>query len=242
VRAPADGYTLLLLTTTNAINATLYEKLNFDLLNDIAPIASFNQVPIVMVVNPAVPAKTIPEFIAYAKSNPGKLNMASTGTGNLSHLSGELFNALASVNIVHVPYRGTPAAQADLLSGQVQVMFDTLPALIGQMKSGKLHALGVGTTGRWEALPDLPAIGEFVPGYEASGMAGLAAPRKTPANIVETLNREINAGLADVGIETRLADLGFAVLAGTSADFGKFMADEVNKWGRVVKLSGAKPG
>src|SRR6266705_3011412 len=150
VRAPADGYTLLLVTTTNAINATLYEKLNFDLLNDIAPIASFNQVPIVMVVNPAVPAKTIPEFIAYAKSNPGKLNMASTGTGNLSHLSGELFNALASVNIVHVPYRGTQAAQADLLSGQVQVMFDTLPALIGQMKSGKLHALGVGTTGRWE--------------------------------------------------------------------------------------------
>jgi tripartite-type tricarboxylate transporter receptor subunit TctC len=241
VRAPVDGYTLLLVTTTNTINAALYEKLNFDLLRDVTPIASISRGPIVMVVNPSVPAKTVPEFIAYARADPGKLNMASTGTGNLSHLSGELFKMLTGVNIVHVPYRGAPPAQADLLSGQVQVMFDTLPALVEQVKSGKLRALAVGTSARWEALPDVPTMGEFVQGYEARGWYGLAAPKNMPASIVDTLNRETNAALADVRLKARLTELGTTVLAGSPADFGKLVADETAKWGKVTRAANIKP-
>jgi tripartite-type tricarboxylate transporter receptor subunit TctC len=241
VRAPPDGYTLLNMTTTNAINATLYDTLKYDLQRDIAPVASMIQVPIVMVVNPSVPARTVSEFIAYAKANPGKLNMASTGSGNLSHLSGELFKMMTGVNMLHVPYRGSPPAQADLFSGQVQVMFDTLPALIEHVRSGKLRALAVGTAARAEAVPTLPTIAETVPGYAASGLGGIGAPRSTPAQIVDRLNSEINAGLADPRMTSRLADLGYTTVTGSPADYGRLIADEIDKWGKVVKVAGAKP-
>ena len=241
VRAPADGHTLLLGGAVNAINATLYEKLNFDFLRDIAPVASVIRFPNVIDLNPSFPAKTIPEFIAYAKANPAKVNMASSGNGTSQHLSGELFKMMTGVNLVHVPYRGAPQALTDLIGGQVQVSFDPLPPAIELIRSGKVRALAVTTAVRSDALPDVSTVGEFVPGYEASGWNGIVAPRNTPIEIIQKLNTEINAGLADPGIRAKLTDLGGMVLAGSAADFGKLIADEIDKWGKVIRFAGVKP-
>ena len=241
VSAPPDGYTLLLVNAANAINATFYGNLNFNFLRDIAPVAGIMRVPSVMVVNPSVPAKTIPEFIAYAKANPGKINMASGGIGGLSHVSGELFNMMAGVSMVHVPYRGAGPALVDLLGGQVQVLFNSPPASIEYIKAGALRALAVTTATRAEALPDIPTVGEFVPGYEASYWAGIGAPKNTPTEVVEKLNKEINAGLADPKIKARLAELGSTTLAGSPADFGKLIAEETEKWGKVIRAANIKP-
>ncbi len=240
VRADPDGYTLLSVSVANAINATLYSKLNFDYMRDFAPVASIDIVPNVMEVNPSVPAKTVPEFIAYAKANPGKISMASGGIGSSPHVAGELFKMMTGVDMLHVPYRGVAPATTDLLAGQVQVLFDTVPASIANIRAGKLRALAVTTKTRSEALPDVPAMAEFLPGYEASSFHGIAAPKGTPAEIVDKLNKEINAALAAPKLKARLADLGGTVLTGTPADFGRFMAEEIEKWGRVVKFSGAK--
>jgi tripartite-type tricarboxylate transporter receptor subunit TctC len=239
--AEADGYTLLLGGAVNAINATLYEKLNFDFIRDIAPVSGLIRFPNIMEVNPSFAARTVPEFIAYAKANPGKVNMASSGNGTSQHLSGELFKMMAGVDLVHVPYRGAPQALTDLLGGQVQVSFDPLPASIEFVKSGKLRALAVTTATRSQALPDIPTIGDFVPGYEASGWNGVVAPKSTPIEIVHKLNTEIDAGLADPGMRARFAELGGMVLAGSPADFGKLIVDETEKWGKVVKFAGIKP-
>ena len=240
VRAPPDGYTLAMVTSTNAINATLYEKLNFNFIRDVAPVGGISRVPNVMAVNPSVPAKTVPAFIAYAKANPGKINYGSAGSGTPSHLAGELFRMMADINIQHVPYRGAAPALTDLLGGQVQVIFSPMPALIEYIRAGKLHALAVTTAIRSEALPDLPTVADVLPGYEASTWYGIGAPRNTRAEIVGKLNREINAALADAKMKARLADLGGLVLSGSSADFGKLIADETEKWAKVVKASGAK--
>jgi tripartite-type tricarboxylate transporter receptor subunit TctC len=240
VRAPADGYTLLMVGGYNAINATLYDKLNHNFIRDIAPVAGIIVVPNVMVVNPSVPAATVPEFIAYAKSKPGKTTMASAGTGTPSHVTGELFKMMAGVNLVHVPYRGGGPALTDLLSGQVQVMFATMPSSIEYIRAGKLRALAVATATRSEALPDVPTVGEFVPGYEASSWSGLGAPRATPAEIVDKLNKEVNAALDDPKMKARLADLGGVALPGSPADFGKLIADETEKWAKVIKFAGIK--
>jgi tripartite-type tricarboxylate transporter receptor subunit TctC len=239
VRAPADGYTLLLVGSSNAINATLYDKLTFNFIRDIAPVASIRQ-PNVMLVNPSVPAKTVPEFIAYAKANPGKINMASAGNGSSSHVFGELFKMMAGVNIVHVPYRGGAPALTDLLAGQVQAIFVPVPASIEYVRAGKLRALAVTTTTRSDALPDIPTVGDFVRGYEASGFVGLGAPKNTPAEIIEKLNKEINAALADPKIKARLADLGGTMLPGSPAEFGKLVADETEKWGKVIRAANIK--
>ena len=241
VRAPPDGYTLLLVAPANAINATLYEKLNFNFISDIAPVAGIIRFPNVMVVNPLVPAKTVPEFIAYAKANPGRLNMASSGNGSTIHVSGELFKMMTGVNMVHVPYRGGAPALTDMISGQVQVMFDNVPTSIEFIRAGKLRALAVTTATRSEVLPDLPTVADFVPGYEASAWYGVGVPRGTPDDIIDKLNKEINAILAEPKAKARLADLGASLLAGSPADFGKLVADETEKWGKVVKFSGAKP-
>ncbi len=241
VRAPADGYTLLLVNPANAINATLYDKLSFNFLQDIEPVAGFLRVPNVAEVHPSVPAKTIPELIAYAKAHPGKINMASAGNGIPSHVAGELFKMMAGIDMVHVPYRGSAPALTDLLSGQVQVMFDPLPSSIEHIRAGKLRPLAVTTVSRSEVLPNLPTVGDFLPGYEASTWFGAGVPKGTPADIVERLNKEINTGLADPKLRARLADLGGTVLPGSPADFGKLVADETAKWGKVVKFSGAKP-
>jgi tripartite-type tricarboxylate transporter receptor subunit TctC len=241
VRAPPDGYTLLLVSTTNAINATLYDRLNFDFLRDIAPVAGIISLPSVMVVNPSVPAKTVPEFIAYAKANPGKINLGSPGIGTPPHVAGELFKMMAGVDMVHVPYRGGGPVMTDLLGGQVQVLFGSTSLTIEQIRAGKLRPLAVTTATRWEGLPDIPTVNDFVSGYEASAVFGLGAPRNTPAEIIDTLNKEINAALADPNFKARLADLGGTVLAGSPADFGKLIAEETEKWGKVVKFSGAKP-
>ena len=241
VRAPADGYTLLFVSASNAINATLYDKLNFNFIRDIAPVASLVRAPNVMVVNPTVPAKTVPEFVAYAKANPGKINMASPGIGTTPHLAGELFKIMTGVNIQHVPYRGAAPALTDLIAGQVQLYFVTTPVSIEYIRTGKLRALAVTTATRSEALPDIPSVSEFVPGYEASAWWGVGAPKDTPADIVEKLNKEINAALADLKMKARLGDLGGTVLAGSPGDFGKLIAEETEKWGKVVKFSGAKP-
>ena len=226
---------------SNAINATLYDKLNFNFIRDIAPVAGIIRVPNVMVVHPSVPAKTVPEFIAYAKANPGKINMASAGNGTTPHMAGELFKMMAGVDMVHVPYRGGAPALTDLLGGQVQVMFDAMPSSIEHIRAGKLRALAVTTATRSEALPDIPTVGEFVPGYEASAWFGVGAPKNTPAEIIDKLNKEINAGLADPKIKARLADFGGTVLAGSPADFGKLIADETEKWAKVIKFAGIKP-
>jgi tripartite-type tricarboxylate transporter receptor subunit TctC len=240
VRAPADGYTLLLVGPTQAINATLYNKLNFHFIGDITPVAGIVVGPNVMVVNPSVPATTVPEFIAYAKANAGKLNMASGGIGSLGHVSGELFKMMAGINIGHVPYRGGGPALTDLLAGQVQVYFSPLPAAIEYIRAGKLRALAVTTAARSEALPDIATVAEFVPDYDASVWAGIGAPKATPGEIVDKLNREINAGLADPRMKARLADLGGTVLPGSPSDFGKFLADETEKWAKVIKFAGIK--
>ena len=242
VRAPADGYTLLLVSPANAINATLYEKLNFNFIRDIAPVASILRMPNLMVVNPSVPARTIPEFVAYAKSNPRKINMASSGNGTSAHVSGELFKMMTGVDMVHVPYRGAAPAMTDLLAGQVQVYFGTLAASVEYVRSGKLRALAVTTATRADALPDLPTVGDFVPGYEASAFVGMGAPRGARAAVIELLNSEINSALADPSIAARLAEIGGTPLAGSPAAFGKLIADETEKWAKVVKFSGAKPG
>jgi tripartite-type tricarboxylate transporter receptor subunit TctC len=241
VRAPADGYTLLLVTAANAINTTLYEKLSFNLSRDIAPVAGIIVVPNVMVVHPSVPAKTIPEFIAYAKANPGKVNMASGPIGGSSHVSGELFKMLTGTDMLLVSYRGTAPAVTDLLAGQVQVLFNSPPASIEYIKAGRLRALAVTTTTRSEVLPDVPTVSEFVPGYEASQWYGVGAPKNTPAEIVEELNKEINAGLAAPKLKARLADLGGTPIAGSPADFGKFIAEETEKWGKVIRAANIKP-
>jgi tripartite-type tricarboxylate transporter receptor subunit TctC len=241
VHATPDGYTLLLIAPNNAINASLYEKLNHNFLRDIAPVAGINRFPNVMEVNPSVPVKTVPEFIAYAKANPGKLNMASAGNGTTIHVSGELFKMMAGVDMVHVPYRGGAPALTDLMGGQVQVMFDNIPSSIEYVRAGKLRALAVTGEARSELLPDIPTVAEFVPGYEASAWYGIGAPKNTPREIVDKLNTAMNAILADPAAKARMAALGATVLSGSAADFGKFIADETAKWAKVVKFSGAKP-
>src|SRR5262245_22550597 len=242
VRAPADGYALLLVTTSSAINTTLFEsKLNYNFLRDIVPIAGIFRVPNVMVVHPSVPAKTVPEFIAYAKANPGKINVESPGAGTSSHLAGELFKLMTGLDMVHIQYRGNGPALIDLLAGQVQVGFDTMPASIEYIRAGKLRALGVTTTTRSEALPDVSTIADDLPGYEDSNWWGFGAPKATSAAIIDKLNRETNAALADPKIKARLAELGGTVLAGSPTDFGKLIADETEKWAKVIKFAGIKP-
>jgi tripartite-type tricarboxylate transporter receptor subunit TctC len=241
VRAPSDGYTLLMVNATNVINSTLYEKLNFNFIRDIAPVASLDREPYVIVVHPSVPPKTVPEFIAHAKANPGKINMASAGTGTGGHVSGELFMMMTSVSMVHVPYRGTGAALTDLLGGQVQVMFGSMVSSIEHVRAGKLRALAVTTAARSQALPDIPTVGDYLPGFEASTWFGVGAPRNTPAEIIDKLNKEINAALADPKIRARLADLGGTPLPGTPADFGRLIADETEKWGKVIRAANIKP-
>jgi tripartite-type tricarboxylate transporter receptor subunit TctC len=241
VRAPADGYTLLLVAGAHTINVTLYDKLNFNFIRDIAPIASISRETSVMLVNPSFPAKTVPEFIAYAKANPGKINMASAGVGAPSHVIGELFKMMTSVNLVHIAYRGSPPALTDLLSGQVQLYFATTTASIAYIRAGTLRALAVTSATRSEALPDVPTVGEFVPGYEASAVWGLGAPRDTPPEIIDKLNRGINAALADPKMKARLADLGATGLPGSPADFGRLIAEETEKWAKVIKFAGIKP-
>jgi tripartite-type tricarboxylate transporter receptor subunit TctC len=241
INAPPDGYTMLLVGSPNAINATLYDKLNFVFLRDIVPVASIGRVPLVMEVHPSVPATTVPEFIAYAKANPAKINYASAGNGTPQHVSGELFKMMTGVNMLHVPYRGAAPAMTDMISGHVQVMFDPMPTAIEQIKAGRLRALAVTTAKRSEVLPDLPTVSEFLPGFAADTWYGAGVPRNTPVEIVDALNRGINAVLGEARVKARLADLGATVLAGTPADFGRMLADETEKWGRVVKASGAKP-
>ena len=237
--SPADGYTLLLCSVANAISATLYDKLNYN-FRDVAPIAGISRAPNVMVVHPSVPAKTVPEFIAYAKANPGKVNMASSGVGTSIHLSGELFKMMTGVAMQHIPYRGSAPMLTDLLSGQVQVAFDNLQPSMPHIKAGTLRALGVTTASRSEALPDLPTIGDFVAGYEASTWNGVCAPKNTPVDIVERLNREINAGLGDPALKARLAEMGAWALPGSPADCAKLIADEIEKWGKVIRAGNIK--
>jgi tripartite-type tricarboxylate transporter receptor subunit TctC len=241
VSSPLDGYTLIFLSAANAINATLYESLPFDLLRDIAPVGPLVRVPLVMEVNPAVPAKTVAEFIAHAKANPGKVNMASVGVGTPPHLAGELFKVMTGVNMVHVPYRGSAPAITGMIGGQVQVLFDAVPSSLAHIQSGALRALAVTTAIRSGVLPDLPTVADTVPGYEASTWFGVGVPKGTPTEVIEKLNREINAGLADPTVKARLAEVGTSVFSATPSDFGKFIAAETEKWGKVVKFSGAKP-
>jgi len=241
VNAAPDGHTLLMISSANTINATLYERLNFNFIRDIAAVASTIRLFNVMEVNLSVPARTVPEFIAYAKANPGKINMASSGNGAIIHLAGELFKSMTGVSMVHVPYRGEGPALTDLIGGQVQVMFGTLPASIEHLKAGKLRPLAVSAETRLDVLPGVPAVGEYVPGYEASAPQGVGAPKNTPAEIVAKLNAVINAGLADPKMKARIADLGGTVLSTTPAQFAKLLSDETEKWAKVVKFSGAKP-
>ena len=241
VRAPADGYALLLFGSSSAINATFYEKLPFDLIRDIAPVAGINRVPYVMVVSASVPAKSVPEFITYAKANPGKINMASSGNGSVQHVSGELFKMMTGVSMVHVPYRGAAPALTDLISGQVQVMFDAVSSSIDYIRSGKLRALAMTTAARSEALPDLPTVSDFVPGYETSSWSGIGAPKKTPMEIIDKLNEEINAALADPKITARLDELGSVPTPMSPANFGGLIAESVEKWGKVISMANIKP-
>jgi tripartite-type tricarboxylate transporter receptor subunit TctC len=240
VRAPADGYTLVLGGAVNAVNATLFEKLGFNFISDLTPVAGLVQFPNVMAVRASFPAKTVPEFIAYAKDNPGKLNQGSSGRGTTQHLAGELFKIMTGTDFAHVPYRGAAPALTDLLSGQVQVLFEALPPSIEHIKAGTLRALAVTTAVRSPVLPDVPTVGEFVPGYEASGWNGILVPRSTPADIIVRLNAVVNAGLAEPSIKTRLAGLGATMLPGSPADFGKLIAQETDKWGQVIRTAGIK--
>jgi len=240
VNAPPDGYTLLVVTSVNAINATLYDKLSFNLIRDIAPVASIHREPFLVEVNPSVPVKTVPELIAYAKANPANINMASAGIGSGNHIAGELFKMMTGVTFVHVPYRGAGPALVDLLGGQVQVMFATMSSSIEYVRSGKLRALAVTTATRSPVLPDIPTVAEFVPGYESSFWTGVGAPKNTPAEIVDNLNKEINAALADPKLKARLAELGATALPGSPADFGRLIADETEKGAKVVKFAGVK--
>jgi tripartite-type tricarboxylate transporter receptor subunit TctC len=240
VRAAPDGYTLLLIATPNMISGLLHQNLSFSFVRDIAPVASVGATPFVMVVSPSFPAKTVPEFIAYAKAHPGKINMGSNGTGNLTHITGELFKMMAGVDIVHVPYRGEVEAQADLLSGRAQVIFNPIISAIGAIKSGELRALGVTTAKRVDALPGVPAIGEFVPGYEVEGWLGFGAPSATPPEIIDRLNQEVNAGIDDPGVRKRLVDLGNVPTKMSPAEYGKLIAEENEKWGKVIKFAGIK--
>jgi tripartite-type tricarboxylate transporter receptor subunit TctC len=241
LRAPADGYTLLLVTVSNAVNASLFKDLSFNFVRDAAPIAGILEVPNVLEVNPAVPVKTVPEFIAYAKANPGKIDMASGGVGSSSHMSGELFCMMAGVDLVHVPYRGEAPALIDMVSGQTQVMFDLMSASISFIRNGKLRALAVTSSTRSDALPDLPTVAGFLPGYQATSFEGLAAPQGTPAAIVELINKEVNAALADATFKARLADLGGQPLPGSPGDFGKLIAGDTEKWAKVIKFANIKP-
>jgi tripartite-type tricarboxylate transporter receptor subunit TctC len=240
VRAAPDGYTLLLVNQANAVNATLYQKLNFNFVRDIMPVATISGAPSIMAVHPSFPAKTVPEFIAYARANPGKVNMASEGVGVSGHVFGELFKIMAGVDLLHVAYRGAAPALTDLMGAQVQVMFSTMPASIQYVREGTLRALAVTTATRSEALPEVPAVGEFLPGYEASVWYGVGAPRNTPAEIVERLNKEINAALADPKLKARLADLGTEPISMTRAEFAKFVVDEIEKWGKVIRAANIK--
>ncbi len=240
VRALPDGYTLVLVTAVNAISTSLYEKLSFNLSRDIAPVAGITRVHDVMVANLSVPSRTVPEFIAYAKANPGKLTMASGGVGTPSHLEGELFKTMTGVDMLHVPYRGTAPSLTDLLGGQVQVTFTSMPSVIEYIRAGRLRALAVTTATRSEALPDIPTVGEFLPGYEGGIWYGLGAPKATPAEIVNKLNKEVNAALDDPKMKARLADLGGTVLPGSPADFGKHILEETEKWGKVIRAANIK--
>jgi tripartite-type tricarboxylate transporter receptor subunit TctC len=242
VRAPADGYTLLLVGAPNSINATLYEKLPFDFIRDITPVAGISRESCVMAVHPSVPAKTVPEFISYAQVNPGKLNFVSGGNGSMQHVSGELFKMMAGVNLAHVPYRGAGPALTDLLGGQVQVMFPGMASSMEYIKTGKLRPLAVTSTTREKVLPDIPAVGEFVPGYEAIQLYGVGAPRNTPAEVVDKLNKEINAGLEDPKLKARLAELGGVPMPMTPAQFGKHIAEETEKWAKVIRAANIKAG
>ncbi len=242
VRAPADGYTLIQLNVANAINTSLYDKLSFNVLRDLAPVASFMRVPNVMEVSPTLPINTVPEFIAYAKANPGKVMFASSGVGTTLHMSGELFKAMAGVDILHVPYRGLGSGgYADLMTGTVHVAFDNLPSSIELVRAGKLRGLAVTSTTRSPAVPELPTVADFLPGYEATAWYGIAAPAGTPAPIVERLNQELNAAFTDPRMKARIAELGGTPLSGSPADFAKLFADEAEKWAKVVKFAGAKP-
>jgi tripartite-type tricarboxylate transporter receptor subunit TctC len=241
VRSVPDGYTLLLAASPNAINASLYDKLSFNFIRDIAPVAAISREPNVIVVNPSLPTRTVPELIAYAKANPGRINMASAGNGTTSHLAGELFKMMTGVNMVHVPYRGGGPALTDLLAGQVQVFFPPMVVPVGQIRAGKLRALAVTTATRSEALPDIPTVGEFVPGYEASVWFGLGVPKGTPAEVINKLNQETNAALTDIKIKARTAESGGTVLPGSPADFGKLIAEETEKWAQVVREANIKP-
>jgi tripartite-type tricarboxylate transporter receptor subunit TctC len=241
VHAPPDGYTLLLAASVHTINPSLYDNLNFNFIRDIAPVAGIMRVPNVMVVNPSVPARSVPEFIAHARANPGKINMASAGIGTSQHVAGELFKLMAGIDMVHVPYRGTAPALADLLGGQVQVLFLSPASSTGYIRAGTLRGLAVTSSARSQALPDLPPLGDFLPGYEASLMYGLGVPKNTPAEIVDKLNKEVNAGLADPNVKARLAGLDGALLGGSPADFGKLIAEETEKWRKVIRLANIKP-
>ena len=241
VRAPADGYTLLLVTAPYTFNAALYEKLNFDFVREITPVATIVRIPLVMEVNPSFAGKTVPEFISLAKANPGTINMASPGSGTMPHIAGELFKVMSGVNMVHVPYRGEPQALTDLLGGQVQVLFGTLPASIENLKTGKLRPLGVSTTRRVDALPNVPPLNDFLPGYEMSAWLGVGAPRTTPVEIVDRLNKEINAGLENPAVRARLADVGAAAFPGSSTDFGNFIVEQSAKWTGIIRAGNIKP-
>ena len=241
INSPPDGYTLFLTNFSNAVNAALYEKLSFDFMRDMAPVVGISRAPVILAVNPSVPAKTVPEFIAYAKANPGKLNMGSAGIGSAGHLAGELLQMMTGIKLVHVPYRGNAPALTDLIAGQVQLVFPSSASSIEHVRTGQVRGLAVTGSTRLDALPDLPTVADSVPGYEASSLYGIGAPRNTPAEVIDRLNKEVNAALADPKLKARLADLGGTPFGGSSAEFGKLMADETEKWGKVVKFAGIKP-